>query len=317
MVIYFTCELTMTENTPETSVVENSIAEKKPVIIALIVVGVLVIGFVVYMLTNSPPPEPIVSKPVPIVAPAPVIEPEPAPEPEPEPLAPVAIEPEPPAFVLPQLNDSDQLVRDGVLSLTREEAINTWLSPAELVRKFVVLVDNVASGNIPKDAARVLAPKGPFRVVVMDEPIVDANVGSMAAPTVPVPPKKVFLLDSKSYDRYDDAARVFTSLDSRRTAEFYGLLRPLFQQAYGELGYTDRQFDNTVFQAINRLLETPVVDKPIRLVRPVVMYLYEDPQLESLSPAQKQLLRMGPTNMRAIQAKLGELASELRAMNIK
>jgi hypothetical protein len=242
----------------------------------------------------------VVSKPVPI-APEPVV------EPEPEPLPPVAVEPEPPAFVLPQLNDSDQLIRDGVLSLTREESINTWLSPAELARKFVVLVDSVAGGNIPKDAVRVLAPEGPFQVIAVEVPAVNAAVGSV--------PERVFLLDTKSYDRYNDVTRVFTSLDSRRAAEFYDLLQPLLQQAFGELGYTDRQFDLMVFQAIDRLLETPVLEEPIRLVRPVVMYRYQDSQLESLSPAQKQLLRMGPTNMRAIQAKLGELALELRAIN--
>lgn len=300
----FTREFSMTENTPETSVAEKPIAENKPVIIALVVVGLLIAGLIAYLLTSSEPPAPVVSLPVPIVVPEPVVEP----EPEPEPLPPVAVEPEVPAFVLPQLNESDQLIRDGVLSLTREEAINTWLSPAELVRKFVVLVDNVAGGNIPKDAARVLAPKGPFRVIVVDEPAVDATVSPI--------PTNVFLLDTKSYDRYDDVARVFASLDSRRAAEFYDLLRPLFQQAYGELGYTDREFDAMVFQAINRLLDTPVIEKPIRLVRPVVMYRYEDPQLEGLSPAQKQLMRMGPANIRAIQVKLGELASELRAINI-
>jgi hypothetical protein len=305
----FTREFSMTENTPETPVAEKSIAENKPVIIALVVVGLLIVGFIAYLLTSSEPPEPVVSLPVPIIVPEPVVEP----EPEPEPLPPVAVEPQAPAFVLPQLNDSDQLVRDGVLSLTRAEAINTWLSPAELVRKFVVLVDNVAGGNIPKDAVRVLAPKGPFRVIAVDEPAADAIVSPIPRPI----PRQVFLLDTESYDRYDDVARVFTSLDSRRAAEFYDLLRPLFQQAYGELGYTDREFDAMVFQAINRLLDTPVIEKPIRLVRPVVMYRYEDPQLEGLSPAQKQLMRMGPTNIRAIQAKLGELASELRAMNIE
>jgi hypothetical protein len=68
-----------------------------------------------------------------------------------------------------------------------------------------------------------------------------------------------------------------------------------------------------IFTAIGRLLETPVIDRPIRLVRPVVMYRFEDPKLETLSAAQKQLIRMGPDNTRAIQTKLGEMARELRA----
>jgi hypothetical protein len=40
----------------------------------------------------------------------------------------------------------------------------------------------------------------------------------------------------------------------------------------------------------------------------VVTHAYADPWLEDLSPAQKQLLRMGPSNQRRVQAKLRELA---------
>ena len=40
-------------------------------------------------------------------------------------------------------------------------------------------------------------------------------------------------------------------------------------------------------------------------------YGFVDPQLESLSNPQKQLLRMGPRNIRLIQAKLRETALAL------
>ena len=42
-----------------------------------------------------------------------------------------------------------------------------------------------------------------------------------------------------------------------------------------------------------------------------VSYTYEDARLESLSAAQKQLLRMGPRNVRLVQAKLREIAPYL------
>ena len=275
----------------------KSLAENKPVIVALAVVGLLIITFVGYLVLDSEPAAPVVSQPVAITTPEPVAPPL-VPEPEPPVVAPpsaVNVDPVPvpePAFILPRLDDSDQLVRDGMLSLTREEAINTWLSPAELVRKFVVLVDNVANGNVAKDVVAVLAPRAPFKAVAVDD--------------------KVFVMDEANYARFDEFTRIFTSLDTRRAAEFYVLLKPLFQSAYAELGYTDRQFDEAVFRAVGRLLETPVLEGPVRLVRPVVMFEYADPQLESLSAVQKQLLRMGPDNSRAIQAKLGEMARELR-----
>ena len=140
----------------------KSLSENKPVIVALALVGLLIITFVGYQVLDSEPAAPLVSQPVAITTPEPVAPPL-VPEPEPPVVAPpsaVNVDPVPvpePAFILPRLDDSDQLVRDGMLSLTREEAINTWLSPAELVRKFVVLVDNVANGNVrPNSALRLL-----------------------------------------------------------------------------------------------------------------------------------------------------------------
>ncbi|MBO7007752.1 MAG: DUF3014 domain-containing protein, partial [Pseudomonadales bacterium] len=73
-------------------------------------------------------------------------------------------------------------------------------------------------------------------------------------------------------------------------------------------------FDNRMFEAIGRLLETPVIEDPIRLVQPVVMYKYEDEKLESLSAVQKQMIRMGPRNTRLIQNKIREISLELRAI---
>ena len=121
-------------------------------------------------------------------------------------------------------------------------------------------------------------------------------------------------MDEAAYSRYDRVTDVFVSLDSRRAAEFYELLEPLVQEAYSELGYPDKKFDDALFAAIGRLLETPVIDEPIRLLRPVVMYEYEDERLESLGAAQKQMIRMGPRNTRLIQTKLSELAIELRSL---
>ena len=126
--------------------------------------------------------------------------------------------------------------------------------------------------------------------------------------------EKVSLWDDVSDARYNQVTDVFVSLDTRIAAEFYELLEPRFQEAYDELGYPDKKFNTALFAAIGRLLETPVIEGPVRLVRPVVMYEYEDPRLESLAGAQKQMLRMGPRNTKLIQAKLSELAIELRSI---
>ena len=273
-----------------------SASDNKPIVITFAVVVVVIVLFIGYFVTSSDP-EPEVTQEIDIpeeIAPVPVAEPEPEPEPEPETEPePVALpEPEEPAFVLPTLDDSDVLVRDGVVSLTRHEGINRWLGPDQLTRKFVAFVDNAAHGQIAKEPVRALTPEGPFLATKIDD--------------------ETFLLDPASYERYNDIADVAASIDARRAAEFYQLIQPLLQSAYQELGYGDKPFEDVVFDAVGRLLETPVVEGDIRLVRPVVMYHFEDESLESLSPAQKQLIRMGPRNQKLVQAKIGELARELR-----
>ena len=275
-------------------------SENRPIIIALAIVGLLIVGFIVYSVSSKESVPEVVTQPVAIPepeppVPEPVIEAEPEPELEPEQVVEAPVEEEvEPAFVLPRLNDSDQLIRDGVVRLTRHEGVNTWLSPNELIRKFVAFVEGVAIGQVAKDPVRDLAPQGPFLASQISE--------------------QVYLLDSASYERYDFFSEVVVSLDARRSAEFYLLVHPMLQEAYGELGSPDKKFNDVVFKAIGRLLETPVINKPIRLLRPVVMYQFEEKKLESLSAAQKQLIRMGPKNTRALQVKLSEIALELRSL---
>ena len=197
------------------------------------------------------------------------------------------------AFVLPLLDDSDQLVRDGVISLTRHEEINAWLAPNRLILRFVAFADNLARGQIARGPIGMLAPTGPFLVRQIDE--------------------TTWVLDSRSYDRYDKFVDVIESMNVRRAAEFYMTIRPLLRKAYAELGYPNQSFDDIVFRVISGLRDAPIIEGPIRLVKPVVMYQFQSLELELLSPAQKQIIRMGPANTRRFQAKLAELSGELRA----
>lgn len=275
-------------------------SDNKPIIITLVVVLAAIIGVVVYFVSSTEPESTAVEEiaiPAPASEPEPVPDPEPEPAPEPEPVGELPPEPEveeEPAFVLPLLDDSDSLIRDGAVSLIRHEGINGWLAPSQLIRKYVAFVDNVARGQVAKEPVRQLTPEGPFLVKKIDE--------------------NTFELDPVSYERYNMVADVAASVDARRAAEFYHLLRPLIQDAYAELGYGDKSFDDVMFEAIGRLLETPVIEEPILLVQPVVMYKYQDDKLESLSPVQKQLIRMGPRNTRLLQNKMREISLELRAI---
>jgi hypothetical protein len=278
-----------------------------PILIAMVVLGLLILGFLGYYFFAGEEPETvtITEVPVEILAPKIEVEPEVIPEPEPEPEPEFVLEPAPEpvfepepepevSFVLPTLQDSDQLVRDAVASLSDHTGLARWLIPAELIRKFVVLVDNVARGSVPRNHVPFLAPQGAFQV----EKVSDED----------------YFLNVNSFARYDLVTEIFVSIDSHRAVELYVLLRPLFQEAYAEQGHENKRFDDVIFAAIGRMLETPVINPPIRLKRPIVMYEFADKKLEAMSAVQKQMVRMGPKNTSLIKAKLGEVAYELRVV---
>ncbi len=200
-------------------------------------------------------------------------------------------EPADSAIDLPELEASDELVRRMAEGLSSRPELAEWLATDRLVRRFVGAVVVVAAGRSPREELEFLDPEASFEVRRPDEPTV---------------------VDSASYRRYDVVAATVASLDTRGTAELYRRLRPLFQEAYRDLGFQEGSFDGALARAIETLLAVPVPEGPVEVV-PVGgnAYEYRDRELEALSPAQKHLLRMGPENIRRIQAKLRELAGAL------
>src|SRR6478735_10680462 len=79
---------------------------------------------------------------------------------------------ETPAVDLPPLDQSDAFVRDLVSGLSSHPAVTAWLATTGLIRNFVVVVENLAPGVTPARHLRVLAPRGPFRVIENEGDIV-------------------------------------------------------------------------------------------------------------------------------------------------
>jgi hypothetical protein len=207
------------------------------------------------------------------------------------PLAtPTGPEPTPPPG-LPALDASDAWVRGLAEQLCAHPKVSSWLATGGLVRRFVVVVDNVAEGTSPKKHLGPLAPKGRFEVIER---------------------RGRFFVDPRSYDRYDAVADTIAALDTSGCAELYRRVRPLAVEAYRDLGYPNRRFDDTLDRAIAALLDVPAEEADVELEPRVRSYEYADPRLRSLTAAQKQFLRMGPRNDRKVKAKLLELAKELR-----
>lgn len=244
---------------------------------ALVVVLAAGGGIAWWLLRGDAEPEPVAGT----EEPAPV-------EPAPEVVEPVEEEP----LELPPLSASDEVVRRLVARLSSQPVLASWLATEDLVERFVVAVDNVAVGVVPRKEVEPLAPEGGFRATEAD--------GGAAR------------VDPASWERYDPAAAVVASLDPRGTATLYRRLGPLIDEAARKrLGYGAERFDQTLRRAILHLLETPVPAEAPALERETLTYRYADERLEELSEAQKQLLRMGPQNQRRVQAKLRALAREL------
>lgn len=207
------------------------------------------------------------------------------------------------AASLPPLDASDARVRELLSGLSSRPELAEWLVTDRLVRRFVGAVVSVAAGTSPRDELEFLDPEGEFRVREGGEGGEARRGGAATAATI----------DPASYRRYDPVAATFASLDTEGTARLYRRLRPLFREAYRELGFSEGSFHGTLARAVENLLAVPVPEGPVEVVPADegLGWAYRDPALEALSPAQKHLLRMGPENVRRVQAKLRELAGAL------
>ncbi len=191
---------------------------------------------------------------------------------------------------LPALNDSDAEVRDSLMGLFGQKAVDGLVNPENVVRHIVATIDNLPRNKVAVEL-RPVKPTGGETVV--------ASQGDMTT------------LSSANYERYAAFMKVVQAADPRTVAAVYFRLYPLFQQAYEDLGYPGMYFNDRLVQVIDNLLDTPDIKGPIKVVQPNVLYQYADPSLESRSAGQKVLLRMGSANEAIIKAKLRELRAEI------
>jgi hypothetical protein len=194
------------------------------------------------------------------------------------------------AAALPALTDSDQLVQDSLAGVLGRDPVARFLVPQNIVRHIVVTVDNLPR----KKVAVELRPVRPT-----------------AGQAVTATQGDIVTLGEANFARYTPLVRVVQSADVKALAVVYQRLYPLFQQAYEDLGYPDKYFNDRLVEVIDQLLEAPEVPAPIPLVQPKVFYEYADAGLEARSAGQKLLIRMGPANARIIKAKLKEFRAEI------
>jgi len=192
-------------------------------------------------------------------------------------------------IALPPLPEMDAIVRELVVKLSSHPAALAWLSKTGLIDNFAVTTLNLSEGKSPVQHWSALKPKERFAVTKT----------------------RGIRLDPRSYRRYDQFAAAIGGLDPAGTARLYLTLKPRITESYRNLGFPEGDFDRVLERAMAMLLTTPSIPADIALHEKVLSYGFIDPDIETLPPAQKQLLRMGPDNMRIVLTKLREIAVQL------
>ena len=244
------------------------------IIAALLVGAAMVATYVVFRGGSAPAPTATAEAPSPV-----------KPEPPVQPLGGDAM-----SITVPPLDETDALVRTLVRTLSSHPHVAAWLATEGRIRNFTLVVANIAEGKTPARLLRALRPSSPFRVI--------ERSGDL-------------YLDPRTYERYAGLADAAGSIDPAGAARLYATLKPRIEEAHRELGSLDQTFDRVLERSIVLLLETPVEEDPVRVEPRGIVFGFAEEELEDLTAAQKQLLRMGPRNARAVQRTLRSTALAL------
>ncbi|MDR2215927.1 MAG: DUF3014 domain-containing protein [Nevskiaceae bacterium] len=256
---------------------------------ALAVVAVVAGGWLWWRNASAPPA--VVETPV-EAPPAQVVE-----EQVQHPLSDTPAEPSDAPVPLPALEDSDAPLAAELATLVGAPSVSAWLVPDGVARRFVATVDNLTREKVTERIRAVRPVSGAFAV---DRAPIDTATG-----------EERITLASENYARYAPAVRLLTALDVRQVGQLYRTYYPLLQQAYEDLGYPGRYFNDRLVEVIDHLQAAPSPAQPPALVQPKVMYEFADAALESRSAGQKLMIRMGPQNAATVKSWLASLRAEI------
>ena len=229
---------------------------------------------------EAPEPEPVIDTPVdqPLTEESAEqldVEEQPVLEPE--------VQPEP-------LDTSDGAVKTQLLALSDYQEFGRLIVNEGLLQRFVITTNSLADEALANSNRVLTPPDKPFRTYQQAD--------------------KQWI-DPASFKRYTPYVEVLESVNTNELLLLYSKYKGAIDGIFAEISSPSDSFNDKLNQAIDELLDTPEVPMPIEVYTDSVMYKFADPQLESLSAPQKQLLRTGPDNMRRIKAKLREIKQAL------
>lgn len=199
---------------------------------------------------------------------------------------------------LPDLGKADAYIIQALGSLLSQPNLRAFVLGDDFVRHVVATVDNLPRSH----ASWTVWP-------------VNRTSGRFSALGVETADDQYEVIGTDNPARYTPFVTFIESVDATRAVALYVQLYPLFQQAYEELGFPGRYFNDRLVEVIDHLLATPAATEPIKVklvdvkgsvksLQPWTRYEYADPALEQLSAGQKILLRVGPNNQQRLKAKL-------------
>lgn len=261
----------------------------QPIILGIIVA--LLLATLVFILAtgdygeSTPMEDLTVVQPVEIAEPV-VIEAEPEPEPIPvfipEPVAP------PPPVVTEATADS--YAREIIDSINGGKALKQFVAGNYVVERTVAIVDSLRRGEVPYKLLPVGKPASAF-------PISDDGLR--------------VTMDTAGFARYDAFANWVNSLDVDAIIAAFNDYESLATAALANMGVNDFDIRGAALAATTQILATPSLPEGAELMRNEANWVYMDPELESLTALQKQILRMGPENAELVQQKARELRGAL------
>ena len=191
---------------------------------------------------------------------------------------------------LPPLDGSDSLLRDLVAALSQHPQLARLLATPGIVRGATTAVVQIGDGRTP--------------VVPLFQPLRPATrlqiLGAASG-----------RIDPNSYPRWTPAVSALTSVSPTDAAQLYVNVKPLFDQAYIELGHPGGDFDTAVVRAITMLDDAPAGSGDAVIIRRTNYFEHEDASLRTLPPVQKQFMLLGTDNRRNVIAWLKRFAQAL------
>ena len=216
------------------------------------------------------------------------------------PLAVVPVPDAPPPTRPPA--EGDALLRQLAAGWSTDPELARWLAAESLVQRLAAAAVLVSKGASPRPMLGFVELRGAF---VVDEQLGQAPGRTPGAGADVV--ERDFIAPA-AYARYDLITRLVTGVDPGSAARAYRQLSPYLEGAFAQIAQPGERFDAVLRAAIERLRAVPVPAGPVEVVPKGAPYLYADAALEARPPAEKQLLRFGPTNQAALQAWLGRFA---------